>query len=34
MMLIKPEGFVPAEVFKRELHAGEDQPEFSGSVAD
>jgi branched-chain amino acid transport system permease protein len=34
MMLIRPEGFLPAEVFKRELHAGEDQPEFSGSIAD
>jgi branched-chain amino acid transport system permease protein len=34
MMLLKPEGFLPAEVFKRELHAGEDQPEFSGAVAD
>ncbi|HUF39939.1 MAG TPA: hypothetical protein VMN57_15545 [Anaerolineales bacterium] len=34
MMLIRPEGFLPAEVFKRELHAGEEQPEFSGAVAD
>ncbi len=34
MMLIRPEGFIPAEVFKRELHAGEEQPEFSGAPAD
>ncbi len=34
MMLIRPEGFVPAEVFKRELHAGEEKPEFSAAVAD
>jgi branched-chain amino acid transport system permease protein len=34
MMLIKPEGFLPAEVFQRELHAGEEQPEFSGATAD
>jgi branched-chain amino acid transport system permease protein len=34
MMLIRPEGFLPAEVFQRELHAGEDQPEFSGAGAD
>ncbi len=34
MMLIRPEGFIPAEVFKRELHAGEDHPDFSGATAD
>lgn len=34
MMLLRPEGFIPAEVIKRELHAGEDQPEFSGAPAD
>lgn len=34
MMLLRPEGFIPAEVFKRELHAGEEQPEFTGVSAD
>ncbi len=34
MMLIRPEGFIPAEVFKRELRVGDEQPEFSGVHAD
>ncbi len=33
MMLMRPEGFVPSDVIKRELHADEDNPELEGAQA-